>query len=409
MLHGGTRPPGAAERADEREEEPMEQQDRLVEAVTELAPELSRRAGEIEAARDIPGDLLDALRAAGCFRMFVPRSHGGYEADLRTGLRVLETLARADGSTGWTVMIGSETPHLLAMLPRERFDKIYADGPDVVVAGGFAPQGRAELADGGFQVTGRWAYASGSRHADLIFGNCVLTGDGEPLPGPSGAPPELRSMLFPAGRVTVHDTWHALGLRGTGSHDIEVSDEFCAASDSFDLFTGTPCVPGPGFVAPLVHFVLHLGAVAVGIAQGALDDMVAMLDGGRQRLYARQSLADSPAFRIQLGRAELDVRAARTLLRELADDLWAACATDPAAVAGLHPRVSAALPWVTERAMAAVDTCYRAAGGGASRDGAPLQRRFRDIHTFSQHAAAAEGWLGNNGARLLGRPVELAY
>ncbi|WP_433386873.1 acyl-CoA dehydrogenase family protein [Micromonospora sp. KLBMP9576] len=375
--------------------------DRLVGAVDALLPEVSRRAGEIEAARALPADLLDSLRAAGCFRMFVPRSHGGYEADLRTGLRVLEALARADGSTGWTVMIGAETPHLLAMLSRDRFDKIYADGPDVVAGGGFAPQGRAEPTDGGFRVTGRWAFASGSRHADWLFGNCLLTGDGEP--------PAVRSMLFPAARVTVHDTWHVLGLRGTGSHDIEVADEFCPGPESFDLFTGVPCVPGPGFVAPLVHFVLHLGAVAVGIAQGALDDMVALLDGGRQRLYARQALADSPAFRLQLGRADLDVRAARALLRDLADELWAACATDPTTIPALHPRISAALPWVTERATAAVDTCYRAAGGGAARDSSPLQRRFRDVHTFSQHAAAAEGWLANNGARVLGRPVELAY
>lgn len=129
---------------------------RLTGAVRELTPELSRRAEEIEAARELPADLLDGLRAAGCFRMFVPRSHGGYEADPHTGLAVLEELARADGSTGWTVMIGAETPHLLALLPRDRFDKFYASGPDVVVAGGFAPQGRAELADGGFQVTGRW-------------------------------------------------------------------------------------------------------------------------------------------------------------------------------------------------------------------------------------------------------------
>ncbi|MEH1102127.1 acyl-CoA dehydrogenase family protein [Micromonospora sp. CPCC 205561] len=379
--------------------------DRLIGAVDGLLPEVSRRAGEIEAARGLPADLLDGLRGAGCFRMFVPRSHGGYEADPRTGLRVLERLARADGSTGWTVMIGAETPHLLAMLPRDRFDEIYADGPDVVVGGGFAPQGRAEPTDGGFRVTGRWAFASGSRHADWIFGNCVLADGGEA----AGAAPRMRSMLFPASRVTVHDTWHALGLRGTGSHDVEVTDAFCPTEESFDLFTGVPCVPGPGYVAPLVHFVLHLGAVAVGIAQGALDDMVSLLDGGRQRLYARQSLADSPAFRLQLGRADLDVRAARALLRDLADELWAACATDPAAIPALHPRISAALPWVTERAAAAVDTCYRAGGGGAARDSSPLQRRFRDIHTFSQHAAAAEGWLANNGARLLGRPVELAY
>ncbi|RGC66132.1 Flavin-dependent monooxygenase, oxygenase subunit HsaA [Micromonospora sp. MW-13] len=390
----------------------MDEQDRirLTGAVRELVPELSRRAEDIEASRELPADLLDGLRAAGCFRMFVPRSHGGYEADPHTGLAVLEALARADGSTGWTVMIGAETPHLLALLPRDRFDKLYAAGPDVVVAGGFAPQGRAELADGGFQVTGRWGFASGSRHADWIFGNCVLTGDGQPLPGPGGQPVEVRSMLLPAGAVRVQDTWHTLGLRGTGSHDVLIESVFCPAEQSFDLFTGVPCVPGPGFVAPLAQFVLHLGAVAVGIAQGALDDTVALLDGGRQRLYARQSLADSPAFRVQLGRADLNVRAARALVRSLADDLYrAACAEDPVAVEALRPQVSASLPWVTEVATAAVDVCYRAGGGGAARDSSPVQRRFRDIHTFAQHAAAAEGWLGNNGAHLLGRPVELAY
>ncbi|WP_405105566.1 acyl-CoA dehydrogenase family protein [Micromonospora sp. NBC_01405] len=383
---------------------------RLTGAVRELTPELSRRAEEIEAARELPADLLDGLRAAGCFRMFVPRSHGGYEADPHTGLAVLEELARADGSTGWTVMIGAETPHLLALLPRDRFDKFYASGPDVVVAGGFAPQGRAELADGGFQVTGRWGFVSGSRHADWIFGNCLLTGDGQPLPGPNGQPVEIRSMLLPADAVTVQDTWHTLGLRGTGSHDVLMESVFCPVEQSFDLFTGAPCVPGPGFVAPLAQFVLHLGAVAVGIAQGALDDTVALLDGGRQRLYARQSLADSPAFRVQLGRADLNVRAARALVRSLAHDLFrAADAEDPAAVEALRPQISASLPWVTEVATAAVDACYRAGGGGAARDSSPVQRRFRDIHTFAQHAAAAEGWLGNNGAHLLGRPVELAY
>ncbi len=390
----------------------MDDQDRtrLIDAVRELAPELGRRAAEIEAARELPADLLDRLRAAGCFRMFVPRSHGGYGADPRTGLAVLEALARADGSTGWTVMIGAETPHLLAMLPRDRFDELYAQGPDVVVAGGFAPQGRAEPSDGGFRVTGRWGFASGSRHADWIFGNCVLTEDGQPLPGPDGQPAQVRSMLLRVDQVRVEDTWHSLGLRGTGSHDVVIDSVHCPAGRSFDIFSGPPCVPGPGFVAPLSQFVLHLGAVAVGIAQGALDDMVALLDAGRQRLYARQSLADSPAFRVQLGRADLYVRAARTLLRSLADDLLGAAeAGDPAAVDALRPVISASLPWVTEAATAAVDACYRSAGGGAARDSSPIQRRFRDIHTFGQHAAAAEGWLGNNGAHLLGRPVELAY
>lgn len=386
----------------------MSQRPDLPRTAAELAPAIAARAAEIDAARRLPADLLAQLKAAGFFRMFVPRSHHGHEADLRTGMAVLEELARADAATGWTVMIGAETPHLLAMLDRADFDKIYAEGPDVVVAGGFNAQGQAEQTEGGYRVAGKWAFASGCQHADWIFGNCVVTRDGAPLPGEADGVPLMRSMLVPAAQAQISDTWHVLGLRGTGSHDVSISATV-PQSHTFDLFTGVPSVPGPGFVAPLVHFVLHLGAVGVGIAQGALDEAVSLIGSGKQRLYARTNLGDSPVLHVHLGRADLSLRAARALLASLADEVWAACENDPQALADLAPRVSASLAWVTETAVAVVDTCYRTGGGGVARDSSPLQRRFRDMHTFSQHAAMAEGWLGTGGAALLGRPQGLSY
>ncbi|WP_326560547.1 acyl-CoA dehydrogenase family protein [Micromonospora sp. NBC_01796] len=377
-------------------------------AVRDLAPGISGRAAETEEGRRLPADLLADLVAAGCFRMFVPRSHGGYDLDPLAGIAVLEELARADPATGWTVMLGSEAPHLLALLDREQFDKVYANGPDVIVAGGFNPQGRAQVVDGGYEVDGRWAFASGCEHADWIFGNCVVVENGVPRPGPGEGMPETRAMLFPAGEVQVVDTWRVLGLRGTGSHDITLTSAFCPDAYTFDIFTGKPSVPEANLVAPLVQFVLHLGAVAVGTAQGALDE-VTKLALGKQRLYARTSLADSAVFQLHLGRAETSVRAARALLRDLATEFVAAAAADPGAVAGFSPAASAALSWVTEVTSAAVDMCYRSGGGGVARDSAPLQRRFRDIHTFSQHAAAAEGFLATYGSALLGRPVGIGY
>lgn len=381
---------------------------RLRAAVDELVPVISGQADRIEQDRRLPSELLTALKQAGCFRMFVPRSHGGLGLDARTGLSVLETLARADGATGWTVMLGSEAPHLLALLDRDRFDEAYADSADVIVAGGFNPQGQAAVVDGGYLVDGRWAFATGCEHADWIFGNCVVTADGKPLTGPDGAQPLLRAMLFPADEVQVHDTWQVLGLRGTGSHDVGVQAGFCPQDRSMDIFTGRPQVAPGELGAPLVQFVLHMGAVAVGIAQGALDETVRAA-AEKQRLYARATLADSPVFQTRIGRAVTAVHAARTLLHDLAADLAAALAADPDAVPGFSPRASAALAWVTETAVAAVDDCYRAGGGGAARDSSRLQRRFRDIHTFSQHAGAAEGFLTTHGAALLGGPVTIGY
>ncbi|MEU4693662.1 acyl-CoA dehydrogenase family protein [Actinoplanes sp. NPDC023714] len=373
----------------------------LVRRAHDLAPSLEARSAELDTARQLPADLVAELKEAGFFRMFVPRSHGGHEADLRTGMAVLEALATAEPAVGWTVMIGSETPQLLAFLDRAVFDKIYAAGPDVVVAGGFNAQGTATPTGDGYLVDGRWAFGSGSTHADWIFGNCVVV--------PPATPPQLRSVLVPASQARVVDTWNVLGLLGTGSHDVEISGVDVPAEHTFDLFGGVPSIAGPAFTAPLMHFVLHLGAVATGIAQGALDATLGLAAGGKQRLYAKARLADTQLFQVQLGRADLTLRAARALLASTADEVWEACSSNPAAPAELGPRVSATLTWVTDAALSVVDTCYRAGGGQAARDSSPLQRRFRDMHTFSQHAAAAEGWLGGHGAAMLGNPGGLAY
>jgi alkylation response protein AidB-like acyl-CoA dehydrogenase len=379
--------------------------DKLQNAVRDLLPGIAARSPEIDKARRLPLDLVDQLKTAGAFRMFLPESHGGYGVDIRAGMDILEAISRADGSAGWTVMIGSETPHLLALLPRERFDAIYAAGPDVIIGGGFNAQGEAHVVEGGYRASGRWNFASGCEHADWLLGNCVILENGKPRPGSTEGMPEVRAMLFKKSDVRILDTWNVLGLRGTGSHDIAAENAFCPSDLTFDVFQGVPTIPGPGFIAPVLHFVLHLGAVAVGIAQGALDDMVAVVNSGKKRLYARASLAESPVFQVHLGRADMNVRAARAFLRSTADELWAACSTDPASVPAMAPRISAAAAWVTETTCAAVDACYRAGGGGAARDSSPLQRRFRDIHTFSQHAAIAEGWFGQAGAGLLGQPT----
>jgi alkylation response protein AidB-like acyl-CoA dehydrogenase len=378
---------------------------KLLDAARDMAPVITARAADTEAGRRLPLDLLGQLKQAGFFRMFLPRSHGGLEVDLRTGNEVLETLARADGSSGWTVMLGSESPHLFSLLPRERFDAIYSGGPDVIMGGAFNAQGQAVVEKGGYRVTGRWGFATGCQHADWLFGNCVILKDGQPLPGAMPGVPLMRGMLLPASEVRILDTWNVLGLKGTGSHDIVMEGLFCPEEQSLDIFTGTPCVRTPGFVSPLAHFVLHMGAVVLGIAQGALDDLVKLAGTGKRRLYARTSLAESPVFQLQLGRLDMDVRAARALLRDASDEFWAACVNDPAAAAAITPRLSSTLAWVTETAASVVGTCYQAGGASSLRDGSSLQRRFRDVHTFRQHAAAAEGWFGQAGASLLGQPT----
>ncbi len=215
--------------------------------------------------------------------------------------------------------------------------------------------------------------------------------------------PLTRAMLLPAREVRIIDTWNALGLKGTGSHDLALEGAFCPEENTFDIFFGVSQVPG--FVAPMLHFVLHMAAVSLGIAQGAVDELVKLVTTGKRRLYARVPLNESPVFQLELGRVDMNVRAARALLYSTADELWAACVDGPASAVALAPRLSATLAWVTETASRVVETCYRAGGASSLKDGSSLQRRFRDIYTFRQHAAAAEGWFGQAGASLLGQPT----
>ncbi len=369
-------------------------------AIRALYPAIRERAAEIEQARRLPGDLVVALREAGIFRLLAPRAYGGLEVDYATSATLLRELARADGSVGWTLMIGCETPQILALLPKTTFDDLYAKGPDVIVGGAFAPKGVATPVDGGYRASGQWGFASGCEHADVLFGNCVVEAE--------DGPPTVRCMLLPREAWTILDTWHTAGLRGTGSHDIAIDDHFIPAEQTFDLFGGTPCLPGPLFAAPLLQFALHIGAVAVGIAEGAVEELTELATTGKKRLYARTSMSDGELFQHRLGHAEADVQAARALLEMRIDDY-----TRRVAEGRLAPDYQAPVlqteAWVVETCARAVDTCHRAGGGSAVYESSPLQRRLRDIHTLTQHASAQEGVFANAGAQRLGDPVALGF
>ena len=271
-----------------------------LEVVAELATDIAARAEEIERGRRLPPDLVDELAAAGCFRMLVPRSHGGAELSLPAQMRVIEELSRADGSVGWTVMIGGEAPVLLGKLPRATFDAIYANGPDVILAGTVNPTGVATPVDGGFRVTGQWSFASGCQHCHWFVAHCIVN---------DGRQPPIRMMVLPPVDVEIEDTWSVSGLCGTGSHDFVVNDASVPAERSFVLWDA-PCLDVPLLRIPDLSLAsLRVGAVAVGIAHGALGE-VTDLATGKVPLFSDGTLASNPLFQNQLGDADARLRAA---------------------------------------------------------------------------------------------------
>jgi alkylation response protein AidB-like acyl-CoA dehydrogenase len=370
-----------------------------LEAVAALAPVIAARSGESERARRVPPDLVEKLTAAGCFRMLVPRSHGGTELDFPSEMRVIEELARADGSVGWTVMIGSLAPVLLGKLPRATFDALYAEGPDVILAGTVKPSGGATPVDGGFRATGQWSFASGCQHSDWFVAHCIVD---------DGRQPPIRMMVLPPAEVEIKDTWSVSGLCGTGSHDFVVNDAFVPAERSFVLWD-EPCLDVPLLRIPELSLSsLRAGAVAVGIAHGALGEVNALATA-KVPLFSDGTLASNPLFQNQLADADAQLRAARALLYADAETAWTTAVAGTPFTPEHRARIRGTATWVARTATSVVDTAYTAGGGSSIYTTSPLQRRLRDIHALTQHFAVKSDTFTKAGAVLAGQDVDLTF
>jgi alkylation response protein AidB-like acyl-CoA dehydrogenase len=374
----------------------------LLAAVSALAPKLGTRSEEIEQARRIPADVADALRQLGLFRTLVPRSHGGLELSVPEVVAMIEALAAADSSVGWVTMIGTASQLFITRLPRATYDRIYADGSDVMVVGSGTPAGRAEVIDGGYRVYGRWPFASGCQNAQWIAGHCVVCRDGQPLMSEHG--PMTRFVIAPAARWRVEETWFASGLAGTGSHHVILDNVEISDASTFDLFHGLSCVPGP-IESPVGPFVptLH-AAVAVGIATAALADLVSLAGAGRRQLFATADLRDSPVFQHALGRLSAELRAARALLEVQAETQWRRAVAGTLDDKADFAAALQASAWIHAACTNVVSECYTLAGASAVLNASPLQRRLRDIHATRQHIFGQERFYASAGKHELGFP-----
>jgi indole-3-acetate monooxygenase len=365
----------------------------------------SARAAEIEAVRRIPPDLVEALRSIGAFRMFVPRSHGGLELDLPAGIEIIEALSRIDGSVGWATMIGSGAAIMVPLLPRTTFEQVYQNGPNVIITSSTLPAGTAEVTASGWRVNGRWPFVSGCQHADWIHGLCIVTDGGKPLPGPRGdaGPPLTRAFALPAHQWQIEDTWHVAGLKGTGSHHVALTDRVVPVENFFDLMSGVPCVPGPLYQAALQLIPLMHVAVAVGIAEGALDEVIELANTGRQQVRASVPMRDSEVFQGELGRVAAEIRAARAVLRAQVESHWhRALAGTLKDEACLTQSTQTAI-WVADTCVRAADACFALGGSSALYETSPLQRRLRDLHALGQHALMQKRHYVAGGNLLLDR------
>lgn len=374
----------------------------LLAGIRESASEITARAAEIEAARRLPTDLVERLRTIGMFRAFVPQSHGGLELPLPEGLEAVTALSRLDGSVGWTAILACVGGLFTTLLPRETYDRVYQNGPDVAISGSAQPAGTAEAVAGGFRINGRWPFASGCRHAEWMGAICRIIVDGKPVVDAQGVP-ATRGFVLPASDWQIEDTWHAAGLQGTGSDHIAVRDMVVPEANCFDFQNGVACVPGPLYQAfrhllPLLH-----GAFSVGVAEGTIEDLVALANTGRQQLYAPAPMRESEIFQYELGRISAGARAARAFHAAQAASHWAHAEAGTLRGDSLLIDGTQSAVWIATTCVGVADGCFTLGGSSSVYDMSPLQRRLRDLHVAAQHAIAQQRQYTGAGKRVLQR------
>jgi indole-3-acetate monooxygenase len=380
----------------------------LVRAAAGLQPLLRELHDEIEREQRFPRALVEKMREAGLYRMVIPRSLGGYQADALTYLRAVELMAEGCGSVGWNLANNGIVQLVSLGLPDEGVHEIYAQGPSTPGAG-TAVQGGGEAVpvEGGYRVTGRWSFGSGSPEASWMLGSFQILDNGQPRLSPEGKPLYWRGFFSRAEVEIVPGSWNVTGLRGTGSFDWTVHDVFLPERRTM-VHAGVPLDnqwdrwPGVSYSLPTQCWIgPHHSAVITGIARAGIDALIE-LAGGKTPRGRTGLLCDNPQVQDAVGRADAILNAGRAYRSAMITELWNSVAAGKGTTLEQRARCRLASTYAADSARQAMDLVYRHGGSTSFKRDSRLAECWRDLHTVGQTVTLAPEWYPIGGRVYLG-------
>ena len=384
----------------------MSDVEKLLASATELSQQFYERSDEIEKARRLPPDVSEQMAKAGFYRMGAPLAVGGLESPPALSSQVVETLAKGDASCAWIAFIGMTSNTALSGVPESTAREVCSD-PNTLMTGVFAPTGTAEKTDGGFLVSGRWQWGSGSQNAKWVLGGCMMTENGEPMLDENGRP-RSHMVIMPTTEIEYLDTWHVSGLCGTGSLDYQVQELFVPDERVVGYLKEGRLPVTPLYTFPNITFLaLGIGAVCMGMARAAIDELI-QLARSKKRVGARKTISEQQTAQVKLAQAEADLRSARLFYYDALEDAWQ-CAVANKKVDVLQRRnLRLATTNAVIKSVGVVDEMYSLGGGSSVYDNSRLQRHFRDIHVAKSHIMVSPVTLETIGGLFFGLDLNVS-
>ena len=367
-----------------------------------LSKSFAKRSAEFEQARRLPADVSNAMAKAGIYRMFVPQSLGGSETSPLVSSQVFETLAQGDAACGWVAFIAATSGSSLARIETSAAKQMFAS-PQTMLAGVFAPNGKAVKSGEDYILNGQWQWGSGTQNADWVLAGSMVIDPEQP----ADAKPRAHMCLVPKDAIEFLDTWHSTGLRGTGSTDFKLTDHRVPSAHIVGLevrkMPDTPLFQFPNFTL----LALGIGAVSMGIARAALNEFVGLAQQ-KKRISSSSTIAERSHTQMQIATAEAKLRSARAFYYDSVEQAWERALAGDTVDVDQRRNLRLATTHAVMASAEVVDCAYNLAGGVSVYQSSNLQRHFRDIHVATQHIMVAPSTLETTGRLFLGLPTNTA-
>jgi alkylation response protein AidB-like acyl-CoA dehydrogenase len=349
-----------------------------------LRPVIEAHRDEAQTLHHLPDPVARAFVEANVYRLLLPVEYGGEDIDPLDYYDLIEEVASYDGSAGWNFSIGSSTPLVFGDLSPSRLRTIF-DSPDACVAASTTPLGHAIEVEGGYRLAGRFAWASGVHHARWVVAMGAVFDGATMRKSPIGTPAIL-GFVMPKEDCVVLDTWHVLGLRGTGSTEFEADNVFVPKDLAIRFFRPESRYPYPIFRMPPTYFGYNHVSVMNGIARSALAALKT-LAATKSSAMPPGGLRDDPQAQYAVAKAEAMIDANRLAVKDAFRLFWDPVVANESVSMEARARLRRAIAHAAENAVEAVQLCYRAAGGSAVYESAPFERALRDVNTAATHMA----------------------